>query len=262
MASIALKDLVEAGVHFGHRRSRWNPKMAPYIFARRGPIHIIDLRETMRGLLRAGRFLKHVVGDNNSLVLFVGTKRQAKEIITSAGQRCGMPYVAERWLGGTLTNFETIRSRMKRLEELEELIGSDAIHTYSKKMIAAINREYRKMYRNLHGIRTLNRLPGALFVVDPVREHNAVAEARKLNIPVVALIDTDGDPDLVDLPIPGNDDSMRSINVIVNYIADCVQEAREAAGEVAEKDEVPSAAASSGETPTEVPDTTTASSSQ
>ncbi len=229
MASITLKDLVEAGVHFGHRKSRRNPKMDPYIFARQGPIYLIDLRETMRGLLRAGRFLKHVVGDNKSLVLFVGTKRQAKEIITRAAQRCGMPYVAERWLGGTLTNFDTIRSRMRRLEELEELINSDAINTYSKKMIAAINREYRKMYRNLHGIRTLNRLPGALFVVDPVREHNAVAEARKLNIPVVALIDTDGDPDLVDLPIPGNDDSMRSIEVIVNYIADCIEEVSEAA---------------------------------
>ncbi len=228
MASITLKELVEAGVHFGHRKSRRNPKMDPYIFARQGPIYLIDLRETMRGLLRAGRFLKHVVGDNNSLVLFVGTKRQAKEIITRAAQRCGMPYVAERWLGGTLTNFETIRSRMRRLEELEDLINSDRINTYSKKMIAAINREYRKMYRNLHGIRTLNRLPGAVFVVDPVREHNAVAEARKLQIPVVALIDTDGDPDLVDLPIPGNDDSMRSIEVIVNYIADCIQEAREA----------------------------------
>lgn len=226
MPSITLEELVEAGVHFGQRASRWNPKMRPYIFGRRGMIHIIDLRQTMRGLLRAAKFLQHVVRDN-SLVLFVGTKRQAKEIVAQAAQRCGMPYVTERWLGGTLTNFHTIRSRLKRLEELEQLLQSPDLQTYSKKMIAAIQREYRKMYRNLHGIRELNRLPGALFVVDPTREHNAVAEARKLNIPVVALIDTDGDPDLVDIPIPGNDDSMRSIALIVNYIADAILEARQ-----------------------------------
>ncbi len=227
MASITLKDLVEAGVHFGQRVSRWNPKMRRFIFGRRGVIHIIDLRETLRGLLRAAKFLQQEVVQNNSLVLFVGTKRQAKEIVAQAAQRCGMPYVTERWLGGTLTNFHTIRSRLKRLEEVEQLINSPDINTFSKKRIAAIQREYRKMYRNLNGIRELNRLPGAVFVVDPVREHNAVAEARKLNIPVVALIDTDGDPDLVDIPIPGNDDSMRSISVIVNYIADAIVEARQ-----------------------------------
>jgi small subunit ribosomal protein S2 len=225
VAQITLKDLVEAGVHFGHRVSRWNPKMRPFIYGKRGAIHIIDPRETLRGLLRAAKYLKQVV-PRGSLILFVGTKRQARDIIAQAAQRCGMPYVTERWLGGTLTNLHTIRSRLRRLEELERLINSDDLKTYSKKMIASILREHRKMHRNLHGIRILNRLPEALILVDPVREHNAVAEANKLDIKVIALIDTDGDPDVVDLPIPGNDDSMRSIAVVINYLADVIVEAQ------------------------------------
>ena len=214
-----VNELVETGVHFGHRASRWNPKMRPYIYARRNLIHIIDVRETIRGLLRAKKYLSDVAG-RNSLILFVGTKRQASETIERAAARCGMPFVAERWLGGTLPNFRTIRDRLGRLEELESIRGSEAINSYSKKMQSTLNREYRKIYRNLNGMRTMTRLPECLFVIDPRKEKNAVKEARALGIPVVSLIDTDCDPDSGDLPIPGNDDSLRSIELICRLIAD------------------------------------------
>jgi len=214
--------LVEAGVHYGHRASRWNPKMRPYIYARKNLIHIIDVRETVRGLLRAKKYLTQIASQG-SLILFVGTKRQAADTIEREAKRCGMPYVNDRWLGGTLTNFRTIRSRLTRLEELEALRADAAkFDTYSKKMQSALNREYRKMFRNLDGIRTMNRLPECLIVVDPKKEKNAVSEAQKLGIATVALIDTDCDPDLVDLPIPGNDDSMRSIELVVRMLADAI----------------------------------------
>lgn len=216
-----VNELVEAGVHFGHRASRWNPKMRPYIYARRNLIHIIDVRETIRGLLRAKKYLGDVAG-RNSLILFVGTKRQASETIEREASRCGMPYVSERWLGGTLTNFRTIRDRLGRLEELESIRGGEAINSYSKKMQSTLNREYRKIYRNLNGMRTMTRLPECLVVVDPKKEKNAVKEARALGIAVVSLIDTDCDPELVDLPIPGNDDSMRSIELLMKLLADAV----------------------------------------
>src|SRR5690606_4959552 len=219
--SALVKELVEAGVHFGHRSSRWNPKMRPYIYARRNLIHIIDVRETIRGLLRAKKYLSEIAS-RGSLILFVGTKRQAGETIQSAAERCGMPFVNDRWLGGTLTNFRTIRSRLSRLEELERIRESEEINTYSKKMQSALNREYQKMYQNLHGMRTMNRLPECLLVVDPKKEKNAVKEARKMGITTVALIDTDCDPDVIDLPIPGNDDSMRSIDLIINQLADAI----------------------------------------
>ena len=202
--AIVVKDLIDAGVHFGHRASRWNPKMKPYIYGKRNQIHIIDVKETVRGLLRASKFF-HRVASSNGLILFVGTKRQASETIVEQCNRCGMPYVTERWLGGTLTNFRTIRSRLERLEEL---------------------RERKKIERNLSGIRHMTRLPEALLVVDPHREHIAVAEARKLGIKVVALLDTDCDPDLVDLPIPGNDDSMRSIELLLKRLADSISEGK------------------------------------
>ena len=221
MATVLVKELIEAGVHFGHRASRWNPKMRPYIYARRNLIHIIDVRETIRGLLRARKYLQRVTA-GGSLVLFVGTKRQATETIERQAQHCGMPYVSDRWLGGTLTNFRTIRSRLSRLEELEALRASDQLATYSKKMQSALNREYRKMFRNLNGIRTMNRVPECLVVVDPRKEKNAVREAQKLGITTVALIDTDCDPDEVDLPIPGNDDSIRSIELVVQLLAGAV----------------------------------------
>ncbi|HIQ21402.1 MAG TPA: 30S ribosomal protein S2 [Planctomycetes bacterium] len=236
MATVLVKDLIEAGVHFGHRTSRWNPKMRPYIYGRRNLIHIIDVRETIRGLLRARRYLQQVAAAG-SLVLFVGTKRQASETIEREALRCGMPYVNDRWLGGTLTNFRTIRSRLSRLEELEALRASDEIATYSKKMQAALAREYRKMYRNLNGIRTMSRLPECLVVIDPRKEKNAVREARKMQITTVALIDTDCDPDEVDLPIPGNDDSIRSIETIVRLLADAVLAGKAAAVQPKEEGE-------------------------
>jgi len=217
-----IQELIEAGVHFGHRASRWNPKMAPYIYGRKNKVHIIDIRETIRGLLRAQKYLRDIA-EGGSLILFVGTKRQAGAAIEREASRCNMPYVGERWLGGCLTNFRTIRSRMGRLEELENIRNGEELQSYSKKMQSALNREYRKMYRNLNGIRDMNRLPEVLFVVDPKKEKNAVREARGLGITTVALIDTNCDPDEVDLPIPGNDDGIRSIDVILRHIADAVE---------------------------------------
>ena len=229
MATVLVRELIEAGVHFGHRASRWNPKMRPYIYGRRNLIHVIDVRETIRGLFRVRKYFQQVAA-GGSLVLFVGTKRQASDTIEQQAKRVGMPYVSDRWLGGTLTNFRTIRSRLSRLEELEALKASDEIGSYSKKMQSALNREYRKMYRNLNGMRTMNRLPETLVVVDPRKEKNAVSEARKLGITTVALIDTDCDPDLIDLPIPGNDDSIRSIELIMHLLADAVLAGKAAAG--------------------------------
>ena len=223
MAQTLVKDLIEAGVHFGHRASRWNPKMSPYIYARKNVIHIIDIRETIRGLLRANKYIKQVAS-GRGMVLFVGTKRQARETIEREALRCKMPFISDRWLGGTLTNFRTIRSRLSRLEELEALRTSDELATYSKKMQSALNREYRKMYRNLNGMRTMSRLPECIVIVDPKNEKNAVTEARKLGITTVALIDTDCNPDEVDLPIPGNDDSIRSIELIIRHLANAVIE--------------------------------------
>jgi len=237
LPTVLVKDLIDAGVHFGHRASRWNPKMRPYIYGRQNLIHIIDVRETLRGLLRARKYLRQVAAEG-ALVLFVGTKRQAAETIEREAQRCGMPYVSDRWLGGTLTNFRTILSRLGRLEELEALRASDEISAYSKKMQSALNREYRKMYRNLNGIRHMDRLPKALIVVDPRKERNAVREARKMGITTVALIDTDCDPDEVDLPIPGNDDSIRSIDLIVRLLADAIVEGKTQAG-LMEKNQEP-----------------------
>lgn len=222
-SSSLVQELVENGVHFGHRASLWNPKMAPYIYARKNLIHIIDIRETVRGLLRAKKYLRQVA-ESGGLILFVGTKRQASETIAREAGRAGMPFVSERWLGGALTNFRTIRSRLTRLEELESIRNSDEIQKYSKKAQSSLNREYRKMYRNLNGIRTMGRLPECLVVIDPNKEKNAIREAKKMGIATVALIDTDCDPDMVDLPIPGNDDGIRSIEVIVRHLADAVAE--------------------------------------
>jgi len=235
LATVLVRELIEAGVHFGHRASRWNPKMRPYIYARRNLIHIVDVRETIRGLLRARKYLQRVAA-GGSLVLFVGTKRQASDTIEQQAQRCGMPFVSDRWLGGTLTNFRTIRSRLSRLEELEALRESEQLATYSKKMQSALSREYRKMFRNLNGIRTMNRLPECLIVIDPRKEKNAVREALKLGITTVALIDTDCDPDEVDLPIPGNDDSIRSIELIVRLLADAVEAGKASAGEIKQQE--------------------------
>ncbi|MCA9138470.1 MAG: 30S ribosomal protein S2 [Planctomycetales bacterium] len=225
MSNPIVQEMIEAGVHFGHRTSLWNPKMKPYIFGSKNQIHILDIRETLRGMLRARKYLSQVAA-GGSLILFVGTKRQAGEAIEEQALRCGMPFVSERWLGGTLTNFRTIRSRLGRLEELESIRGSDAINAYSKKMQSALNREYRKMYRNLNGLRSMNRLPECLFIVDPGKERNAVREAKRLGITTVGLIDTDSDPSLIDLPIPGNDDGIRSIELILKQLADAVNDGK------------------------------------
>lgn len=239
MSNNLVQELVEAGVHFGHRASRWNPKMAAYIYARKNLIHIIDIRETVRGLLRAKKYLKQVAS-GGSLILFVGTKRQAGGAVERESLRCGMPFVSERWLGGCLTNFRTVRSRLSRLEELESIRGGDELSAYSKKAQSALNREFRKMYRNLNGIRTMNRLPECLVIVDPKKERNAVREARRLGITTVSLIDTDCDPDLVDLPIPANDDGIRSIEVLLRHLSDAVIEGRgSAAAQEKQQDAAP-----------------------
>jgi small subunit ribosomal protein S2 len=222
MSEIVVKDILDAGVHFGHRTSRWNPKMRPYIYGRRNLIHIIDIKETVRGLMRAQRYLERVASQG-SLILFVGTKRQAAEAVSEAAVNCNMPYVTERWLGGTLTNFRTVRARLKRLEELESFDTTGTINTYSKKMQSTLSREKRKIFRNLNGIRAMNRIPEAIIVVDPKKEKNCVREARIMGTKVIGLIDTDCDPDWVDLPIPGNDDSIRSIRLITSYLSQAIK---------------------------------------
>jgi small subunit ribosomal protein S2 len=226
-----VKALIDAGVHFGHRVSRWNPKMEPYIHGKRNMIHIIDVRETLKGLLRAKRLVQQTVASGKD-VLFVGTKRQARHAVQEESKRCGMHYVSERWLGGTLTNFRTIRARLNRLDELEKLWESGQIDTYSKKMKSTLARERTKIQTNLEGIRKMERMPGVMVIVDTRREHIAVKEARKLGVKTVALIDTDSDPDLIDLPIPGNDDAMRAVELIVKELADSVIDGKTGRGEV------------------------------
>src|SRR3954452_23684356 len=231
-----VKELVDAGVHFGHRVSRWNPKMEPYIRGKRNMIHIIDVRETIKGLLRARKFLQNVVASGKD-VLFVATKRQARHAVEEEARRCGMHYVAERWLGGTLTNFRTIRARLNRLEELEKLWETGTIETYSKKMKATLDRERTKIKTNLEGIRRMERMPGLMFIIDTRREHIAVKEAKKLGVPTIALIDTDSDPDLIDLPIPGNDDALRAIEMILKEVADSIIEGKVGRTEKAEAEQ-------------------------
>ncbi len=231
-----VKNLVDAGVHFGHRVSRWNPKMEPYIHGKRNMIHIIDVKETIKGLLRAKKLVQNSVAQGKD-ILFVGTKRQARHAIEEEAKRCNMHYVSERWLGGTLTNFRTIRARLNRLEELEKLWQSGQIETYSKKMKATLQREMEKIKANLEGIRRMERMPGVMFIIDTRREHIAVKEAKKLGVPTIALIDTDSDPELIDLPIPGNDDAMRAIEIIMNELAESVIEGKQ--GRVDKPDEQP-----------------------
>lgn len=221
---LTIEELISSGVHFGCRVSRWNPKMAPYIHGRRNLIHVIDLRETLKGIIRAQNVLFHIASEGQS-VLWVGTKRQVKGVISDAGQRTGMPIVTERWIGGTLTNFSVIRSRLKRLEELEaidEAVIEDSKLT--KKEVAGLNREKRKITRNLGGIREMSSMPGAMVVIDPSREGNAVREARKMGIAVIGLLDTDCDPSDVDIVIPGNDDALKSVRLLVEQLVSSVEE--------------------------------------
>ncbi len=228
MASALVHDLLNAGIHFGAHASRWNPKMKPYIHGKRNALHIIDVRETLRGLLRARKFLTMLVSGGQD-VLFVGTKRQARDAVATQSARCQMHYVNERWLGGTLTNFRTIRSRLQRLEELEALVAGPRWETdFSKKMKSMLTRELKKIRRNLDGVRKMTRLPGALVVIDVRKEHNAVREAQALGIPTIGLVDTDSDPDKVSIAIPGNDDAMRVIELVVTQLADAIEEGRRA----------------------------------
>ena len=225
MTAEFIRQLIDGGAHFGHRVSRWNPKMAPYIFDKRNLIHIINVKETLKGLMRSRLFINRVISGGKDVV-FVGTKRQARQVIEDEAQRCGMPYVNERWLGGTLTNFRTIRSRLSRLEELEALESNGQLADYGKKMESQLRREMKKIRRNLGGIRAMDRLPGAMVAVDVRREHIALKEARKAAIPTVCIIDTDSDPDLADIPIPANDDAMRVLELLVRQLADAVMEGK------------------------------------
>jgi small subunit ribosomal protein S2 len=225
VALVTVKELIDSGVHFGHQASRWNPKMAPFIYGKRNLIHIIDVQQTIRGLIRACHFLGRLAATGEQ-ILIVGTKRQIRSVVESEAARCGMPCVTERWIGGTLTNFDTIRSRLQRLEEIELMESDGSMEQQSKKVQSKIRRELRKLKRNLEGMRSLNRLPGVLVVIDPRREDTAMLEAGRLNIPTVCLLDTDCDPDLVDIPIPGNDDAMRSVQLVLKSMVDAIIEGK------------------------------------
>lgn len=221
MAKELARELINAGVHFGHSASRWNPKMAPFIFAKRGKIHIIDVKKTLEGVLIAKKLVADIIASGKDVV-FVGTKRQAQKTVKATAEKCQMHYVSTRWLGGTLTNFRTIRSRLQRLEHLESMQQSGTLESESKKQASRLKREMRKIKSNLDGIRKMSRLPGAVIVVDAKKEYLALHEARKLGIATVALLDTDSNPDSVDVAIPANDDSIRAIELILNELADAV----------------------------------------
>jgi len=233
MAIVTMKQLLEAGVHFGHQTKRWNPKMAQYIFGARNNIHIIDLQKTLAKIKEAYRFVRNIVA-NNQTVLFVGTKRQAQEIIKEEAERCGMFYVNQRWWGGMLTNFSTIRQSVERLKKLEQLQQESKSTTLTKKELAKIEKEKLKLVKGLSGIRDMEDLPAAIFVIDIPQEAIAVSEAIKLEIPVVALVDTNCDPERITYVIPGNDDAIRSIKLITHLVAEAVVEGKE----LREKEEV------------------------
>ena len=231
MAVISMKQLLEAGVHFGHQTRRWNPKMAKYIFTERNGIYIIDLQKTVKKIDEAYAFLRSVAEEGKS-VLFVGTKKQAQESIKDEAERAGQFYVNERWLGGMMTNFQTIQKRVKRLKELEAMEEDGTFDVLTKKEVQGLRHEMEKLEKYLGGVKDMKKLPGALFVIDPRKEHNAIAEARKLHIPIVAIVDTNCDPDEVDYVIPGNDDAIRAIRLISQTMANAVLEGRQ--GEDAE----------------------------
>ncbi|MCL2437485.1 MAG: 30S ribosomal protein S2 [Coriobacteriia bacterium] len=223
MATVTMKGLLEAGVHFGHQTRRWNPKMKPYIFTQRGGIYILNLQKTMAELEKAYKY-SYTVGQRGGEILFVGTKKQAQEPLEKAAKQAGMPYVTNRWLGGMLTNFETVRLRVAHMEKLEAMIEDGTMATLPKKEQILKGKELTKLRNNLEGIRNMRSLPAALFIVDTMRETIAVAEARRLGIPIIAILDTNSDPDEVDFPIPANDDAIRSISLITNVISAAVLE--------------------------------------
>ncbi len=223
--SIGVKELLDAGVHFGHQTKRWNPKMKPFIFDARNGIHIIDLRKTLTQLEAASDFLSATVRKGGK-VIFVGTKKQAQQCIKETAKECGQFFVTERWLGGTLTNFNTIKTSITRLKEIEKMDADGSINNYVKQEQAVIRREAARLNKYFDGIRAMDKIPAAMFVVDIKREHNAVAEARKLKIPIVAIVDTNCDPDLVDYPIAGNDDAIRSVRMILATIGQVITQAQ------------------------------------
>jgi len=226
VSHITMKQLLEAGVHFGHKTSRWNPKMKPFIFGERNGIHIIDLQQTLKYFEIAYEFVVNLTS-NGGKILFVGTKKQARDAIREEAQRCGMPYVDHRWLGGTLTNFRTIRQSVEKLKRIEGWFVDGTIERFPKKERLKLERLKAKLERNLAGIKNMETLPDALYIVDPVHEEIAVLEARKLKIPIVAIVDTNCDPDLIDFIIPGNDDAIRAIKLITSKIADACLEGLE-----------------------------------
>jgi small subunit ribosomal protein S2 len=220
-----MKQLLESGVHFGHQKRRWDPRMRPYIFTERNNIYIIDLQQTVKLIDDAYNFVRDLTS-KNGIILFVGTKKQAQESISTEAEKCGMPYVNYRWLGGTLTNFSTINQRVKRLFQLEEMENSGKFSLLPKKEVIILKREKEKLERLLTGIKNMERLPDALFIIDPKRERNAVTEAKKLSIPVVAVVDTNCNPEEIDYVIPGNDDAIRAIKLLTSVIADAVLEGK------------------------------------
>ena len=226
MAVVAMKQLLEAGVHFGHQTRRWDPKMAEYIFQARNGIHIIDLQKTSKKLDEAYSFMKQQAEEGKT-VLFVGTKKQAQDCMKEAAEKCGMFYVNQRWLGGMLTNFGTIRKRVNRLKELEKMQEDGTFEVLPKKEVILLKKEMEKLERNLGGIKEMNELPGVMFIVDPKKERIGILEAKKLNIPVVGLIDTNCNPEDVDYAIPGNDDAIRSVKLIADVMASAIIEGRQ-----------------------------------
>ena len=226
MAVVSMKNLLEAGVHFGHQTRRWNPKMAKYIFTERNGIYIIDLQKTVKKLEEAYLFIREVAANGND-VLFVGTKKQAGDSVKEEAERCGMHYVNARWLGGMMTNFKTIRRRIDRLTQLRTMESDGTFDLLPKKEVIKLNLEIEKLEKFLGGIKNMNKLPGALFIVDPRKERIAVAEARNLGIPIVAIVDTNCDPDEIDYVIPGNDDAIRAVKLIAGAMADAIIEGRQ-----------------------------------
>ena len=226
MAVVSMKQLLEAGVHFGHHTRRWNPKMAEYIFTERNGVYIIDLQKTVKKIEEAYDFVRQL-SDNGETVLFVGTKKQAQDSIREEAERVGMYYVNARWLGGMLTNFATIKTRIDRLAQLRKMEEDGTFELLPKKEVIKLNLEIERLEKYLGGIKTMKKLPGALFIVDPRKERNAVAEARKLNIPIIAIVDTNCDPDEVDYVIPGNDDAIRGVRLISGTIANAILEGKQ-----------------------------------
>ena len=232
MAVVSMKQLLECGVHFGHQTRRWNPKMKPYIFTERNGVYIIDLQKTVRGLDKAYDFIRTTVSEGGT-VLFVGTKRQAQDTIRDEATRCGQHFINQRWLGGLMTNFPTIRKRVQRMLELRKYDEDNIWEKFSKKELAALRKEQLKLEKYLGGIAKMNAVPDAIFLIDPRREENAIAEARKLGVPVVSIVDTNCDPEVIDYPIPGNDDAIRAIKLITGLMANAVIEGRQGEDEAA-----------------------------